>query len=359
MPESLTGFNEQDAAALIDLIDSNGTDLPALPPRSQRASGGGDTGIVRITSTTPTSGMYPCKIQLYDYVNGWSDLDDAWYLPANAGEVPTAERRFARRVALKDSDSRLVFAADHFVPTPLTVATTNPGTGDSTVSTAGVTTIQVDQGSGAYLVEVSAGVVKVGTHPASTTHAGVVNLTTQSFTGIKTFALDVNVLGGLFVFGNSYLYASLTVDGSYFSNTGNVKLAHGYLWTGTSGYSKAVQDYAGLLVSIPNLANNDYAVVSRFTVDTNSKTMVSNAYLADGSNDYVDFIVDAANGRAFLMRGLGAGGYPTTPARYSIYDAFTNTYYDGQTVTEAGMIFVGGLRTGGAFASGGVALSLV
>lgn len=70
--------------------------------------------------------------------------------------------------------------------------TVNPGTGDVEVPVFAPTSIQIDQASGLQLVNIS-GIGKVQSQAASTTHSGVVNITTQSFTGIKSFVNHVNV----------------------------------------------------------------------------------------------------------------------------------------------------------------------
>jgi len=69
----------------------------------------------------------------------------------------------------------------------LKIDSVNPGTGDTGVTVTSATELQVDQISGLKITSPSSGVARVAGQNASTTHSGVVNITTQTFAGRKTF----------------------------------------------------------------------------------------------------------------------------------------------------------------------------
>ncbi len=96
-------------------------------------------------------------------------------------------------------------------PIPLEVKTTNPGTGDTSVDVTPVSIIQVDQASGLQLV--SSIDVTIKAQDTSSTHKGVVNLTTQNL------GIGRKIVTGLNVATNTGASTASGVDLNYISQT--------------------------------------------------------------------------------------------------------------------------------------------
>jgi len=153
------------------------------------------SAVVRVQATGQTNGMYPAAMQQGQlaWTGGgsfWSDVaagaQDCW-LFAPAGQATTAI--WSATMYGTYTDGKAIFVANNLVvPSPaITVKGTNPGTGDSTITLTGITTLDVNEGSGLSVGSVSGTEAVISAQAASTTHAGVVTTGTQSFTGAKTF----------------------------------------------------------------------------------------------------------------------------------------------------------------------------
>ncbi len=138
-----------------------------------------------LTGDTPGSG----SVELYSIDDGGDladmDLEDTAY-NLFAADIPDDSTVAMVREPISGN---LVIVATSDNLFPLTVETTNNGTGDSTVTTPGVGTLLVDQASGLKWNGTS-----LQAQPASDTHAGVVTTGTQTFAGDKTFEGVVTAL---------------------------------------------------------------------------------------------------------------------------------------------------------------------
>jgi hypothetical protein len=138
---------------------------------------------VLTTSGTATSGFYPGKVVLYSAADAaWQEYSTCKILPAN-GETLTNNTRYAVRYTGRNSGGDGVFTVLQGGGGGL--STVDEVDGSPTYSA--ITYLSFDQADGFALSNPSTGKVRIDISPASTTQTGVVNTTTQSFSGYKVF----------------------------------------------------------------------------------------------------------------------------------------------------------------------------
>lgn len=226
MPE-VYGFTAEQMGRVVDAVEAVEGQRPtqgaAAPgPRPQAAP----LHHVKVTSTTLSSGFYPGTIQLYDAsTQTWSDGATVNFLSSN-GDAPILNRLYlARAVGIYASDGKPIYARDVLAGGggSLAVNTTNNGTGDTTVTNAAVTTIQIDQASG--LKEVSGGgTVTLSVQAATSTHAGTVTTANQTWVGIKILGTTGAGIAGAIGFNDNAVNVTAfdnTVGGGWRAHSGN------------------------------------------------------------------------------------------------------------------------------------------
>lgn len=154
---------------------------------------------VRITSSTAVTGaLYPGLLQSYTVAGGYADTATAVRVIFPNSEVPG----LARVAAVNSGETSGGEPVYQSLERPLTVAATDAGTGDTNATYYGISTLNINQGTGLALTNSSLS-CKVAAQDASGTHSGVVNLSDQTLGGgDKTFNSDVAVQAGLTVNSN-------------------------------------------------------------------------------------------------------------------------------------------------------------
>jgi hypothetical protein len=143
---------------------------------------------VLTTSGTATSGFYPGKVVLYSAADAaWQEYSTCKILPAN-GETLTNNTRYAARYTGRNSGGDGVFTVLQGGGGGL--STVDEVDGSPTYSA--ITYLSFDQADGFALSNPSTGKVRIDISPASTSQTGVVNTTSQTFGGKKTFNNGIN-----------------------------------------------------------------------------------------------------------------------------------------------------------------------
>lgn len=130
---------------------------------------------VRVTSTTPSSGRYPAKEELYDpATDTWSDGDTCWFIDGN-GDVPTASRSLGMLVGY--ASSHRVYINAFANPITGTVSGAITIDDDKTHSFSGITEVQLNNSVATNAVGTKA-IWQID--DASATAPGIVNLSAQT-----------------------------------------------------------------------------------------------------------------------------------------------------------------------------------
>lgn len=185
MPEQGYQFDRDTATRVVRMLrEYERTPKTAGPSQYAPAvPQGGECVLLRITSATPTSGLYPCVPLFWDYDDGYSDGDAAWALMPNS-ETPVDERRYAgRRMTVKAEDGKLVYAV-----TGDFGVTVRQIDGGAAGPFTGITTIQVK----GVLTNPSAGTVLIGY--AGSTEPGLLSIAAQNIAGYKTFRDGLSIV---------------------------------------------------------------------------------------------------------------------------------------------------------------------
>jgi hypothetical protein len=267
--------------------------------------------VVRVTSTTPTDGRYPGKVQAYDAAaKTWSDLADCWVVNPN-GSAPAAQRYNARFVGAAGSPEYGVFSLDVAGASGITVEAV-----DGTPSYTGVTTLRFDELDGYSLSNPAAGVARVDHLPASATQAGVVDLANQVLgDGVKAIQ-DALMVGSTTV--------SLGTTYCFIVATGHILLGSAVpiSWSTADPVTSLPSQFRGQISSASNLMNLNVTNLTDGTALTLSLT---------SNNNRVTLAASTAGGAgSFCVKDSGG----TT--RVGAYGSFTTV--DGKTVTVTGGI---------------------
>lgn len=268
---------------------------------------------------------------------------------------------------------------------------------DGSPSYTGITTLRLDEADGFVLTNPSAGIARIDIADASTSQTGVVNTTTQTFGGDKTFNDDVFVNGALDVDLATTLNNTLDVDGAvtcHASVTVDYDIVGGYQNVGNlSGQSPFTGfDYVGRAFEVRWALNTDYSqretnfygadytdigapgnpVIMQVS-DANATAGYVNvaggvrslgytvhAAIYDGSNlttalKSVQFVWSSSTVFRIAVSGTSnAGTYDTATGiwKFSGTSLEADTKFrcngsDGITVTTAGATFTGGILTAG------------
>jgi hypothetical protein len=115
MAENAAAFDEPTARDLIAMLRW-WRGQPKFRPQGQDRGPTQSTGehvIVKVTSTTPTDGLYPATLQTWTFATAeWTEGASCWFLPAN-GETPALDRRYgARRMSLNTDDEKVIYTQD-------------------------------------------------------------------------------------------------------------------------------------------------------------------------------------------------------------------------------------------------------
>lgn len=302
----------RDAVQYVDSLSRNTPDGRAARPVPQSP----EIRILDVTSTTADGdGYWPANLKTYTVGTGFS-TDSAVVTTTLDGSTPTTGKQSGMWVGSNSSGTPLFLL--------LGDGAAASGGGSITVeevdgspSYSSIDTLIFDQTDGFVVSQPAAGQARVDIQSASTTQAGIVDTTTQSFAGVKTFYNDVIIheasTGGLLSQGNLYM--------------GPTELVRFYTTTG--GGTAACNATDVLVVVSQN---------SGYPSDTRSLSMT----LHGGFDGYA--------GGYFELHGAWSTDLSAYPQIALVNGS--NTTVSGQTGTYAGMVFTSGLLTGGSFTGG-------
>jgi hypothetical protein len=153
----------------------------------------GDPQLVRVTSTSPTSGRYPAVVEEYDAATDtYTDLGECWAIDPQGGAL-TAHKYHGRRWG--EFQGKPVFTVAE------RVGAVTPGISSVTVRevdgapSVAATVIEANQATGLRVTDQTGGVARLANDAATEFVWGVVTTAAQDFAGDKRFIDAVNVDG--------------------------------------------------------------------------------------------------------------------------------------------------------------------
>lgn len=267
------------------------------------------TQYIRVTSATPTSGLYPAKIQSYNFSSAGSTIDGtatAWAFSSD-GALTTGYYH-GRRLAILGSDQQPIFAVDRKASGGGSITVQDNASPTPNVYT-GITTIQVNIEDGLTL-SASSSTATIDVQSASGSRPGIVTTGSQSFAGAKTFAASITADAGMLVAGGYISFSDLTA-------------------------------VAGSLCGIGE--GSDLSVT-----DSGSTMMVIGAPNGDASNSDGAIYLDVTGSTGIYLTGAQNATSPNVPS-YNIIDLHGTTHKgasgtfttaDGKTVTVLGGVII-------------------